>query len=241
MRLIRINEEENIITLYDITANIATLKEICDDIRIYCGAVERFEEIIKDKVRKPESRIVIKDTYKECGKYSDNGNDIYVTGKTYSWKGWRYAATNLTNDIEQFIKLYQESKVEDYSNVSLLSALSGEKKYKTKEEIISEMKAFAERIKCMIEGCKEDFKMEPDPIWRDSYKKAIKAQEDNLELCKENIYNRELIDQNDYVKEVAKLITIEEIKKMPLDLYREALDINTGGYKLKPNNKNKTN
>ena len=29
----------------------------------------------------------------------------------------------------------------------------------------------------------------------------------------------------------------EEIKKMPLDLYREALDINTGGYKLRPKNK----
>ena len=86
-------------------------------------------------------------------------------------------------------------------------------------------------------SAKEDFQMEPDPILRDSYKRALENQEHNLKLCEDNIYNCKLIDQNDYVKEVAKLIRIEEIKKMPLDLYREALDINTGGYKLRPNNK----
>ena len=165
-------------------------------------------------------------------------NYIYNTPtKVYSWKGWRYAPTDLTIDIEQFIKLYQEDKVEDYSNIDLLSAFNGEKKYKTKEEIVSKMEAFAEKIKGMIKGCKEDFQMEPDPTLRDSYKRALETQEHNLKLCEKNIYNCKLIDQNDYVKEVARLIRIEEIKKMPLDLYREALDINTGGYKLRPNNK----
>ncbi len=247
MRLIKIDEKKNKVYVYNVKANVEKLDELRDEIAINCGMITSFFKYRKHNPEKPIDKRVIIDTYEYEGEFESIENGIHDSGVLYTWKGFRFASTDLTKDIAAFTAMYKNKPVHFYEDdIELLLALSGNKEYPTKEEIEKKNNDKLKNRYKTIHDTIDFYNFEEKEVTKEKLIDSMLSSDiDNMhELIKANKKADELRvlkDQNDYIKEVAKLISFKCINSMDLDTYKAAINLSEGGYRLKPkNNKNKT-
>ena len=244
MRLIKIDEKKNKVYVYNVKADVEKLDELRDEIAINCGMITSFFKLKKNNPEKPIDKRVIIDTYE----YEDEFKNDFDSGVQYIWQGFRFASTDLTKDIAVFTDMYKNKPVHFYEDdIELLLALSGNKEYPTKEEIEKKNNDKLKNRYKKIHDTIDFYNFEEKEVTKEELIDSMLSIDiDNMhELIKANKKADELRvlkDQNDYIKEVAKLISFKCINSMDLDTYKAAMNLSEGGYRLKPkNNKNKTN